>query len=196
MNRNLRLCWVSVVSVSCLTGTVSRNVAWGEDSFQAQERAAAAARAKDPAWKASCHEVGVIQVGDHLRPGALRNFCLNADGNILACFAPNGPEGSADANQGSGVRVYSPDGKLLKSLPLEIKPGAIGVAKDGAIFVAGDGQLLKLDPTGKVLAKAASPVAKEPVILGKEIEDMLQESGRPIREEMDRMKISLEARRF
>jgi hypothetical protein len=38
-------------------------------------------------------------------------------------------------------------------------------------------------------------VAREPVVIGKEIEDMLKESGRPIKEEMDRMQQSLETRR-
>ena len=57
---------------------------------------------------------------------------------------------------------------MLKTLPLEIKPGVICVAKDGSIFVAGDGRVLKLDAAGKVLASAASPVANEPVSIGKE----------------------------
>jgi hypothetical protein len=100
------------------------------------------------------------------RPGALRNFCLNAEGNLLACFAPNDSAGTSGATQAPAVRVYSPAGKLLKSLALEIKPGAISVAKDGSIFVAGDGQLLKLDATGQLLANAASPVATGGRIFG------------------------------
>jgi hypothetical protein len=69
------------------------------------------------------------------------------------------------------------------------------VAKDGSIFVAGDGRVLKLDAAGKVLASATSPVAKEPVSIGKEIEEMLKETKRPIKEEMERMQASLEKRR-
>jgi len=152
------------------------------DSYEAEQKAAATARGKDPAWKPSSAEVGLIQIGDSKKPGTLKNFCLNAEGNILACF-------------GAGIRVYSPKGELLKTLPLEIKPGAICVAKDGSIFVAGDGQLLKLDATGKVLASAASPVAKVPVAITKEIEEMLKQSGRPIKEEKERMMTSLEQRR-
>ena len=33
-------------------------------SYEAQQKAAAAAREKDPAWKPSCDEVGLIQIGD------------------------------------------------------------------------------------------------------------------------------------
>ena len=163
-----------------------------EDS---KERAAAAAREKDPAWKPSCVQVGLIQVGDSKSPGALKNFCLDAEGNILACLAPNETAKSSAAKNGPSIRVYSPKGELLRTLPIEIKPGAICVAKDGSIFVAGDGRILKLDAAGKVLASAPSPVASEPVVIGKDIEDMLKGSSRPIEAEKARMKASLEKRR-
>src|SRR5438874_1351984 len=80
----------------------------------AEERAAAAARAQDPAWKPSSTQVGLIQIGDSKRPGALKNFCLNSEGNILACFAPTTSAKSSQANNGAGIRVYSPNGELLK----------------------------------------------------------------------------------
>lgn len=155
-------------------------------SHEEQQKAAAAARAKNPAWKPKSTETGLIQIGNSKEPGVLKNFCLNAEGNILACF-------------GAGIRVYSPDGKLLKTLPLEIKPATICVAKDGAIFAAGEGKLLKLDTAGKVLASAPSPVAKEPVKISKETEEMVKEmikqTKKPFKEELARMKTSLENRR-
>src|SRR5207253_3168982 len=89
--------------------------------------------------------------------------------------------------------------QLLKTLPLEIKPEAICVAKDGSIFAAGEGRLLKLDATGKVLASANSPVAKETVSINTETEEMVKQmakqSRRPFQEELARMKTSLEQRR-
>ncbi|HXJ56192.1 MAG TPA: hypothetical protein VNU68_05960 [Verrucomicrobiae bacterium] len=164
-------------------------------SQAAEQRAAAAAREKDPSWKPSCGEAGVIQIGDPKSPGALRNFCLNAEGNILACFAPLETAKPSDPKGAPGILVYSPSGKLLKTMPLKIKPTAICVGKDGSIFVAGDGQLLKLDASGNVLASAASPVANETVTIGKEIEEMVKESKRPFKEEVERMKATLEKRR-
>jgi len=179
MKRNAQwMIALAVIVSACWNGAVN---SMAED-YEAQMKAAAAARAKDPAWKASCAEMGVIQIGDSKKPGTLKNFCLNSEGNILACF-------------GAGIRVYSPKGELLKTLPLEIKPGAICVAKDGSIFAAGDGRVLKLDAAGMVLASAASPVANEPVVITKEIEEMLKQSGRPIKEERERMRSSLESRR-
>jgi hypothetical protein len=164
-------------------------------SYEAQQKAAAAAREKDPAWRPTCSEVGLIQVGDNKKPGAVKNFCLNAEGNILACFAPAEDPKSTKAKNEPGIRVYSPKGELLNTLPLEIKPGAICVAKDGSIYVGGDGRVLKLDATGKVLASAASPVASEPVFITAEMEEMIKQSGRPVDEERERMKTSLERRR-
>jgi len=117
-------------------------------SYEQEQRAAAAARGKDAAWKPSCKEVTLIQIGS---PGALKNFCLNQDGNILACYAGGK---ASDSKNASGLRVYSPKGELLKTLPLEIQPEAVCVGADGTIFAAGQGRLLKLDATGKVLASA------------------------------------------
>src|SRR6266699_135868 len=168
---------LAAVSGAWLNGTMNSKAASSEEvseatammsGYEAEQRAAAAARQKDAAWKPSCSEVGVIQIGDSKKPGALKNFCLNAEGNLLACFAPT----AAGPNNPSGIRVYSPKGELLKTLPLEIKAGAVCVAKDGSIFVAGDGRVQKLDATGKVLASADSPVAKETGTISKETEEM------------------------
>jgi hypothetical protein len=113
----------------------------------------------------------------------------------LTCFAPKAPGSKSPP----AVRVYSPKGDLLKTLPLEIKPTAVCVTTDGSIFVAGDGRILKLDQAGQVLASAESPVAKETVTMTKEMEDMAKESAtrsrRSVKDELARMKTSLEQRR-
>lgn len=179
-----------------LTGITNSPAA--ESSYEKQRREAAAARGKDSAWKPSTTEVALIQVGDAKKPGALRNYCLDAEGNILACFAPR--DSSAASKSASGVRVYSPDGKLLKTWPLEIKPTAIAVAKDRSIFVAGEGKLLKLDATGKVLASGMAPSASEPVVITKEIEEMVKQMIKQTKQSYDAalksMKTSLENRRI
>lgn len=197
--------WVvalAVVSGACWNGAVSSKAAGDDEvadatammsSYEAQQKAAAAARKKDPLWKPVCSEVGLIQVGDSKKPGALKNFCLNAEGNILACYAPQ------DKKNTPAIRVYSPKGELLKTWPLEIKPSAICAAKDGSIFVAGSGKILKLDATGKMLASAESPVAGEPVVITKEVEEMVKQmakdTNRSFEDELANMKTNLEKRR-
>lgn len=152
-----------MIAGACLGGAVNSMAASSKEAAEAkammksaetEQRAATAARKKDPAWKPSFVEVGLLQIGDSKNPGALKTFCLNGEGNILACLTPNetGTTSPSQTKNAQGLRVYSPKGQLMNSLPLEIKPGAICVAKDGSIFVAGDGRMLKLDATGKVLS--------------------------------------------
>src|SRR5215471_10335563 len=84
--------WVvafAVISGVCLDGTVNSKAATSQEevenattmmnSYETQQRAAAEARQKDAAWKPSCSEVGLIQIGDSKKPGALKNFCLDAE---------------------------------------------------------------------------------------------------------------------
>jgi len=158
--------------------------------YEAQMRAAAAAREKNPDWKPQQKEVGLIQVGSGKRGGTLKSFCVNVDGNILACCG-----GESGAKAGNEIRVYSPEGKLLKSFPLPVAPGAIGVDQDGSIYVGGAGKVLKLDQEGKVVASVESPVAQAKVSLSKEVEDMLKESGRKSAEERANYLKHLEQRR-
>lgn len=145
------------------------------DPYQEELRAAEVSRSKDPAWKPTSAETGVIHVGGGKSPGILKNFSLDGEGNVLACVAPPPESGSP------GIRVYSPEGALLRTLPLKIRPGAIDVAPDGSIYVAGSGMVLHLDASGRELAAAASPVVDLPVAISGELEEFIQESARETR---------------
>jgi hypothetical protein len=176
------------------------------DAYQAQLREAAARRAKDPAWKPACQEVATIQIGDPRRPGALRNYGLNRAGEILACFAPakaarpgeEVPAGTTAPATGA-LRVYSPQGELRHTWPLDIQPEAVAVAADDTIYVGGSGKILKLDPAGRVLASVESPVANTQVTLSPEVEEMIREDARQTQQSCesarDRMLAFLERRR-
>ncbi|MGZ8921198.1 MAG: hypothetical protein ACXW3L_09460, partial [Limisphaerales bacterium] len=157
-----------------------------EDPYVSEQRAAAEARSKDSAWKPKTKEIALIQIGDKDSPGKLKNYCLNQEGNILACFEDQ-------------IRVYSAAGKLLRSMPTPIRAGAISVGENGSIFIGGEGKLIKLSPEGKVIATAESPVASAPVKINKETEEMVREMAketrRPFEEEMKKMQASLENRR-
>lgn len=159
-------------------------------SYQDQQREEADQRAKDPKWKPKMVEVAQLRIGDIGSPGSLKNFCLDGEGNILACFAG----GKADKKEGS-VGLYTPKGALLKKMPITINPQAIGVSTDGSIFVAGDGKLLKLDKEGKTVASVDSPVVNIPVVITKEMEALIKESGRSSPQELENMKRSLDQRR-
>ena len=136
-------------------------------AYEAQLKAEADQRAKDPAWKPTHQQVNVIKVQPGAKGEALHNFCLNLDGNILAGVGGQRWEYIVDEktrqykpqliSEPAEIRVFSPEGKLLDTWKLEVMPQALCVHRDGTIFVGGDGRLAKLSPQGKVLAFADSP---------------------------------------
>ena len=99
---------------------------------------------------ATHHQAGTIQVNAADRPQVkLACFCLTADDKILAGCA--GTKGE--------IRVIDAEGKVTESWPIPVNPEAIFCRPDGAIFVAGDGQVLKLSSTGKVELSKQAPQA-------------------------------------
>jgi len=136
-------------------------------AYEAQLKAEAEQRAKDPAWKPTHQQVNVIKVQPGAKGDALHNFCLNLDGNILAGVGGQRWEYVMDEktqqyttkllSEPAEIRIFSPEGKLLDTWKLEVMPQALCVHRDGTIFVVGDGRLAKLSPEGKVLATADFP---------------------------------------
>jgi hypothetical protein len=99
---------------------------------------------------ATHRQASTIAIDKAGQPGAkLVSFCLTADDKILAGCA--GSEGE--------IRVIDAAGKQLDRWSLPVTPEAIYSRADGAIFVAGDGQILKLSSTGKVELSKQSPQA-------------------------------------
>jgi hypothetical protein len=128
---------------------------------------------EDPAWRSTHKDVRAISMGDAAKRVAVHTFCLNRDGNLLVgCGGPYEyyeavPAGSDNyvvrtINDPAEIRVVSPEGKLLATWAVDVKPEAIGIGADGTVFVGGDGKIAKLDGNGKMLASAVSPVLAEP----------------------------------
>ena len=97
----------------------------------------------------------------------LTTFCLNAEGNILACC--NGQTSTGM------IQVYSPEGELLKTMSLDFVATAIDIGPDGGIYVAGDGNVCKLSADGTVLAKTTTPNLQNMEQLKKEVEQAAKE---------------------
>ncbi len=100
------------------------------------------------------------------KPITLNTFCLDKDGNILACVGGDNFEyvmnedGAQEAKKSEAARlvqVYSPEGEVLRSIELSFKPTAINQAPDGSVFVAGDGKVAHLSAIGELLSTADSP---------------------------------------
>lgn len=76
-------------------------------------------------------------------------FCLTPDDRILV-------GGMAEVGE---LRVFDSHGTFLETWKLPVNPEAVFARGDGATFVAGDGQLLKLSSTGKVELQQVAPHA-------------------------------------
>ncbi len=125
------------------------------------------------------------------KPIPLNTFCVDKEGNILACVGGDNYEyvqnddGSQEAKKIEATKllqVYSPEGLILKSVELSFKPTAINQAPDGSIFIAGDGKVAHLSEACEVLSTSDSPhigdmeTFKERVESGakKQIDEMTQ----------------------
>lgn len=132
---------VPSVGLAPATPIASAEVAPDTESAQPPET-------KDPRAQATHQQTAIIKVVDDQGSTLpLQTFCLDQTGRILAGVGQR--EGA--------LRVFDPDGKFLAAWKLPVQPEAVQVGSDGSIYVAGSGQLLKLDGTGKLLLQKESP---------------------------------------
>lgn len=90
-------------------------------------------------------------------------FCLTSKGEILVAVG-NGP---------GEIRIFSDEGKLLRSWKMSVKPEAVNTTSDGTILVGGEGRLFHFAADGKVLTEAESPHAES---LRKNTESLREEA--------------------
>jgi hypothetical protein len=75
----------------------------------------------------------------------LVSFCMDNDGNLLAC----------DANTAT-IRLISPAGETIDEWKLDFAPYAVDAPNGSAIYVAGKGVVAKLDKKGSIVKKILS----------------------------------------
>jgi len=94
---------------------------------------------------ASHKEIGTIGSTPETKFDRLITFCMDPDGNLLAC------DGNA-----LRIRKISPAGKTLAKWDLEFAPYAVHACPDGTAYVAGTGTIAHLDKKGDVLKRIQS----------------------------------------
>jgi sugar lactone lactonase YvrE len=95
----------------------------------------------------------------------LHTFCLDHQGNILA---------GVSTDQGQ-IQKLDPDGNLLTTWTLTVRPEAIAVGPNGGIYAAGNGKLLKLDPeTGSVVQEADAPNAADALANADQVREQMR----------------------
>lgn len=97
------------------------------------------------------HQTAIIKANVEKMPATkLTCFALTPEGQILA--GCNGSSGE--------IRVFDNEGNYVETWSLPIKPEAMYVRADGAVFIAGAGQLVKLDTRGNIVKQTAAPHAE------------------------------------
>jgi hypothetical protein len=82
---------------------------------------------------------------------AITCFCLTPDDRILA----------GCAGQSGEIRVFDKGGKFVEAWSIPVTPDAIYARADGIIFLAGEGQVLQLSKSGRILLQKEAPHASE-----------------------------------
>jgi hypothetical protein len=194
--------WVAVLSTCAIGGVAaftfsgcdfSPGASSAASSADESPSALSAVREKDAAWRPTHSEVGIIRVGQRKTGDYLHNFCVNLDGNILACCG--GPREEASYSEPSEIKVFSPAGKCLQSWKMETQPQAICVHRDGTIYVGGGGRIFRLNQEGKVMAAADSPVGSHQTKLSDTVLNELKSQGRDSQQQIALYKRSLEQRK-
>ncbi|MBX3443137.1 MAG: hypothetical protein KF774_12090 [Planctomyces sp.] len=109
-------------------------------------------------------QVTVIRPRHNNQAVDLQTYCLNADGEILACVSPMTEFSVRGGGKGakSYVQIYSADGELKVEHPLDFVATAINVSPQGDVYVAGQGQLARLNSDGTVAHRAPTPNIANP----------------------------------
>lgn len=169
-------------------GSLVRTIFGGADSSDSLPEPAPVYQAVDtePAVSDSItthKQAGVIKISGKRNEQQLRTFCVNNAGTIYGIVGaerPNGDVKLSAKDNASEIRVLDADGKQLDSWPVEFAAQSIAVAPNGTVVVAGNGQIAKFDPKGKLLLQADAPhlvgILKKPEVLKEEAEASLEES--------------------
>lgn len=91
-------------------------------------------------------QTGTLGSSKETKATELTNFCINADGEIVAC------DGASKC-----VRVITPDDKLKATWKLPYAPEGVAMRPDGSCVVAGPGKVAILDASGAIVKSADVP---------------------------------------
>jgi sugar lactone lactonase YvrE len=118
----------------------------------AAENENAAADANAVSEEPTHRQTTIIQANVEGQPQtSITSFCLTPDDRILAGCAGESGE----------IRVFDKEGKFVETWSIPVKPDAIYARADGTIFLAGEGQVVQLSKTGRILLQKEAPHAAD-----------------------------------
>lgn len=120
-----------------------------------------------PASSDPTHEqIGVIELAlEGEQQSKLTTFCLAADGRVVTAWGGKqvvtsvvgGKRQTKTIEHPTLIRIFDRDGKLETTWPVDIVPQSLNIGPDGSIFAAGQGEMIRLDSKGTMLARGATP---------------------------------------
>ncbi|HEX2473429.1 MAG TPA: hypothetical protein VHK01_01710 [Lacipirellulaceae bacterium] len=118
----------------------------------AAENASAPAEANQVSEQPTHRQTTIIQANVEGQPQtSITSFCLTPDDRILAGCAGEAGE----------IRVFDKEGKYVETWSIPVKPDALFARADGTIFLAGEGQVVQLSKTGRILLQKDAPHTAE-----------------------------------
>lgn len=126
----------------------------------------------------------------------LNTFCLKPDGDLLLCCGPRATTGrnaigrllstatskttsSRTRSSTAGwILVYTPEGEVRRTVPLDFVPTAINLSPQGDCFVAGDGHVCRLNSSLEITASSSTPNIQDMDAFKKRVVEGLREQYR------------------
>ena len=151
------------------------------------DAAAEAQQAPKASTLPSTHaQIGTINLAQPGGATIVNTFCMDGKGRLLVAVGGaqkqvqvvDGERKVETETDGNEVRVYSQDGKLLETWPVPFAPQSLNVGPDQSVYVAGAGQIAKLDDHGKVVKQGSTPQITDMEAFKQEIRDQLAEQAK------------------
>ncbi len=115
---------------------------------------------------------------------SLHTLAVDRSGRILCCVGgdsysyetdENGAMTMVPKNSPASVLVLDSEGKTLDQWKLDFTPSAITITEKGTVFVAGPGNIVKLNEQGKELAAGSLPHIDDPKKMREKVRKQMQE---------------------
>lgn len=130
-------------------------------------------------------QIGTIDL-THGEQIVLNTFCMDPQGRLLVAVGGqqrtvsvvNGERKVDTIEQGNAIRVYDQDGQLTNTWEMPFAPQAVNVSPDGSIFVAGAGNIARLNAEGEIVQQGATPQVGDMEEYKQQIRDQLENQYR------------------
>jgi hypothetical protein len=143
--------------------------------------------AQEPAvsFQPTHSQTRVIPLSQAGIPTQVNTFCLDPQGRVLVAMGGSSVsvevvdgERETETQEIAGeIHVYSQDGERLATWPLNFIPQSLNVSPDGIVFVAGAGQMARLDENGAVVYQQPTPQVGDMETFKQQIAGQIQQQN-------------------